>query len=126
MKRFLLIFVALFSFAMSGTLTYFYQRTDDYSLGYNLWKIGLYYYPVDHIYPALVADRNRDSLIKGKTIEEIKKIFPEAHSESVTESQKYYIRELKERKEEHLWLGESNMIIFLNNGVGNYISIMKG
>ncbi|HRH41156.1 MAG TPA: hypothetical protein PKY82_05885 [Pyrinomonadaceae bacterium] len=124
MKKLLLFSIALFSFAFCGIFTHFYNRTDDLSLRYNLWKIGLYPYPSDHIANAIIADRNGEKLIRGKTKEQIKQIFPTAHEDSRNEYQKMYEKELVDN--EYLWLGDMGVVIILENGVGKEISIMKG
>lgn len=90
MKKFLWILLAISTFVASETFTHFYNRTDDLSLRYNLWKVGLYPYPTDHIAHALISDRKRNDFIKGKTKEEIKKIFPNAREEFLTDGQKHY------------------------------------
>lgn len=126
MKKVLWILLAISTFVASGTFTHFYNRTDDLSLRYNLWKIGFYPYPTDHIAHAVISDWKRNSLIKDKTKEEIKQIFPNAREESLTQRQKQYFNELNAEKVEYLWLGESNVIIYLKDGVGDFINIMKG
>lgn len=62
MKKLILIFVSLITFAIGGTLTYFNNRTDDMSLRYNLWKLGVYPYPSDHIAHAVISDQKRHNL----------------------------------------------------------------
>lgn len=124
MKKILFLLVAFFAFSISGTFTHFYNRTDDLSLRYIFWKKGAYPYPSDIIGHALIADRNRDNLVAGKSKEEIKKLFPSAHEEPISEYQKYYERELVGK--EHLWLADGATIIFLKDGVGDTVDIMKG
>jgi hypothetical protein len=124
MKRIFLVFVVLFTFSSSGIIAHLYNRNDDLSLRYILWKNGLYSYPTDTIWQSVIADRNRNNLIDGKTKEEIKKIFSNAHEESINDYQKSYEKELKGR--EYLWLGDWGVIIFLKNGIGEDIAVMKG
>jgi hypothetical protein len=124
MKRIFLVFVVLFTFSSSGIIAHLYNRTDDLSLRYILWKNGLYSYPTDIIGQSVIADKNRNNLINGKTKEEIKQIFPNAHEESINDYQRSYEKELIGR--EYLWLGDNGVIIFLRNGKGKEISIMKG
>ncbi len=124
MKKFLLISVALITFAFSGLFSHFYNRTDDLSLRYILWKNNLWSYPSDIIAGGVIADKKRDSFVRGKTKAEVKQLFPTAHEEAVNDYQKYYEKELKGK--DYLWLGDLGTIIFFENGVGERISIMKG
>jgi len=94
------------------------------SLRYNLWKIGLHPLPSDLTW-SLHGDPHRSDLIRGKSKEEIKEIFPSAHEHSANEYQAYYEKwDIKGR--EHLWIGESHIIIFLENGIGKQMTLMKG
>lgn len=126
MKKFFLISVALITFAFSGLFAHFYNRTDDLSLRYILWKNNLWSYPSDIIASAVIADKKRDSFVRGKTKEEVKKLFPTAYEESVNDYQKRYEKELKLKGKEYLWFSDWGVIIFFENGVGEDISIMKG
>lgn len=84
----------------------------------------MYPMPSD-IVRSLSADPNRSDLIQGKTKEEIKRLFPDFHEQPVNESQASYVRwDIKGR--EHLWLGESQIIVFLENGIGEEMTFMKG
>lgn len=123
MKSILLLAAAFFTFASSGLLAHFYNRTDDGSLRYVLWKKGLHPYPSDIISHAVYADRNRDELISGKTKDEVRTLFPEVY-ESLDDYQKTYEKELSGR--DYLWLGKYGVIIFFKDGVGHEISLMKG
>lgn len=124
MKRIFLVFVVLFTFSSSGIIAHFYNRDDSLSIRYILWKNGLHSYPSDISMSSIRADLNSSNLIHGKTKEEIKKIFSNAHEESVNDYQKSYEMELKGR--EYLWLGDNGLIIFLKDGIGDYVFIMKG
>ena len=77
-KNVLLIALAFSTFAASGLCAHFYNRSDDRSLRYVLWKKGLHPYPSEIIVHAVLADRDRDGLIRGKTKQEVKDLFPDA------------------------------------------------
>lgn len=124
MRKILFLLVAFIAFSTSGIFTHFYNRTDNLSLRYILWKKGVYPYPSDIIGHALLADPNRNNLVAGKSKEEIKKLFPTAHEEPINQYQKYYEKELVGK--EHLWLGDGETIIFLKDGVGDIVNLMKG
>lgn len=124
MKKILLIAIAFFTFASSGLFAHLYHRTDDLSLHYMLWKKGLWAYPSDIIGHAVFSDRDRDALVRGKTKEEVRQIFPNAHEASINDYQKMYDKELIGR--DYLWLGQSNVIILFKDGLGHEISVMKG
>jgi hypothetical protein len=124
MKKILFLSIAFVTFCGSGIFTHFYQRDDQYSLRYNLWKIGLHPMPSD-IIRSLMSDPQRNELIRGKTKEEIKRMFPGFHEEAANEYQARYEKwDIKGR--EHLWYGESEVIIFLENGIATDLSLMKG
>jgi len=124
MKAILLIVIAFFTFASSGLFAHFYNRTDDLSLHYILWKKGLGSYPSNIIGHAVISDRDRDELVRGKTKEEIRQIFPDVHHESINENQKMYDKDLIGR--DYFRLGKSNVIIFFKDGLGYEISTLKG
>ena|SRR5688500_8828678 len=124
MKKILLILVAFSAFSFSGILTHFYNRTDDLSLRYILWKNNLYLYPSDIIWQSLIADSNRNDLIHGKSKEEIKRIFLTAHEESINDYQKMYERELSGK--DYLWLGDWGVVFLFEKGLGKEVKIMKG
>lgn len=125
MKKILLILIALSAFSLSGIFTHFYNRTDDLSLRYILWKKGVHPYPSKIIRTALVADTYRNGLIRGKTKEEIKQMFPTAREESVNDYQKMYENtDLKVK--DYLWLDDHHVVFFFENGAATEIGLMKG
>lgn len=123
MKKILLIAAAFFTFASSGLFAHFYNRTDDSSLRYILWKKGLHPYPSDIISHAVSADRNRDELVRGKAKDEVRSLFPDVY-ESLDDYQKRYEKELSGRN--HFWLGKYGVIIFFKDGKGHKILLLKG
>ena len=123
MKKVLLFALAFFTFASSGLFAHFYNRTDDGSLRYVLWKKGLHPYPSEIISSAVIADRERDELIRGKSKREVRKLFPDA-AERLGDYEKIYANELRGR--EYLWLGKHGVIVFFVDGKGHEISILKG
>ena len=124
MKKLWLIVFAVLTFASSGLFVHFYERTDNLSLRYMLWKNGFYPYPSDIIPEAVLADRESIELIRGKSKAEVRKIFPDVYETAINEHQKIYDKELAGR--DYLWLGKHGVIIFFKNGVADQISIMKG
>lgn len=89
-----------------------------------MWKSNLYPYPSDIIWQAVIADKNRDNLIRGKSKQDVRQIFPTAHEEAINDYQKSYEKELSGK--EYLWLGDWGVIILFENGVGKEVNVMKG
>lgn len=125
MKKVLLILITLSAFSFSGIFTHFYNRTDDLSLRYILWKKGVHPYPSEIIRTALVADNDRNDLIRDKTKEEIKQIFPTAHEESVNDYQKMY-ETTDLIGTDYLWMDDQHVVIFFENGLATEVGLMKG
>jgi hypothetical protein len=124
MKNILFIFVAILAFSGSGLITHFYYRTDNLSLRYNLWKVGLWPRP-DHLAGALLADKQGENVIRGMTKDEIRELFPAAHEEPANEYQRRYEKwDIKGR--DHLWLNDWELIVFFEDGRAQGISLMKG
>ncbi len=117
--------IALFAFSLGGIFTHFYNREDDISLRYILWKKGLHPYPSKIMWNTLAADRHRNDFIHGKTKEEIKQIFPTAHEESVNDYQKMY-EETDLKRKDYLWLDDQHVVFFFENGRATEIGLMKG
>lgn len=124
MNKVLLILITLLTFTFGGILAHFYNRTDDLSLRYVFWKKGLYPYPADIIWQGFIADQDRDELIRGKSKDEIKQLFPTAHEEAVNDYQKQYEKQLAGK--EYLWLGDWGVVILFENGTAESVSVMKG
>src|SRR5215203_998410 len=122
MKRELSVLVVLISFMISAIGVGLFD-SEHRPFRYRLWKAGLHPYSSRLVAQAIISDEDADGFIRGKSKEQIKRIFPDAHEVAINEYQKYYDKELKGR--EYLWIGEQDVIIFLKNGVGNYVSVMK-
>lgn len=123
MKKKFFISVALISFIGSAIAAGLFD-SEHRPFRYRLWKVGLHPYSSSLVARAIISDEDANRFVKGKSKEEIKRIFPDAHEAAINEYQKYYDKELKER--ECLWIGEQDVVIFLRDGVGDYISVMKG
>jgi len=112
-KIILFVVLAFFTFGSSAFFVHFYQREDDMSLRYMLWKNGLYPRPDDILITAVNAERERGKIIYGKSKEEIRQIFPNAGRTAVSEYQKFYERELVNI--DYLWIDDLHIIVFEND-----------
>lgn len=124
MKKLLPVAVAFFTFAASGLFAHLYNRTDDLSLRYILWKKGFHPRPADILPGAMLSDRNGNESVFGKTKEEIKEWFPDVHEKSINDYQRMYDKELAGR--DYLWIGESDVIVVFKDGQAERLRIMKG
>ena len=125
MKKLLLIAIAFSTFASSGLFAHLYNRDDAMSLRYILWKKGLHPRPDDIFLHALLTDQyGKNEIIRGKTKEEIKDLFPDIHEQSVNKYQKIYDKDLT--GQDYVWIGESAYIIEFKDGKAERLSIMKG
>lgn len=77
MKKTLVIAIVLAALCGGSLFTHLWYRTDDLSLRYNLWKVGLGPAP-DHLAWSLMAD-GHGAPLRGMTKDEIKALFPGAH-----------------------------------------------
>jgi hypothetical protein len=124
-KKYLIaIIIGVLAFSSSATFSYFYQRGDDLSIRYILWKHSLYPYRSEFV-GGVIADRQFQNQLVGKTKDEMLRIFPDLHSEPVNEFQEFYARtDLVGR--EHLWFGDKLTVMYFENGRATYIGLMKG
>ncbi len=118
MKKVVLVLLLIIAAPISVILIHLYYRTDDLSLRYRLWKNGLYPYQKDVFLNPMYSDPNRNNLIKGKTKEQIMQIFPDSHEAPLKPSQYVYPNS---NCDEAVWLGGSQLVICLSNGVGVYM-----
>lgn len=124
MRKALGIFVFVVAVILGSAAGYSYSRTDDLSLTYQLWKAGIYPYH-QGVIGGLVADREFQESLVGKTVEEIRVIFPNAHYRPANDYQlRYENTDLKGR--EYLWLGEGGEVLFFENGICTGLGLMKG
>lgn len=129
MKHVLAIFVFLIAFDSGSALGHLYERTDDLSLRYNLWKVGLWPAP-DHLACSLMAD-DRGLYIKGMSKDEIMALFPGAHEGPAHAGEWLHDYEAQYEKSdirgrEHLWLDHDRIVVFFENGRVTGLSYMKG
>jgi hypothetical protein len=123
--------VALFVFAFGGAsiFTELWYRTDDLSLRYNIWKVGLWPRP-DSLAWSLMAD-SHGVYLKGMTKDEIKALFPGAHEgpshfgEPLYKYEEQY-NQWDIRDKEHLWLDEGHLAAFFIDGRFEYLANMEG
>lgn len=123
MKIILFLALASFTFGSSALFTHLYQREDDMSLRYMLWKKGLYPRPDDILITAINADPERGRIIYGKSKAEIRQFFPGANKNAVSRYQKFYERELAGT--DYLWLDDLHIIVFENDESVD-LRLMKG
>lgn len=91
---------------------------------YVLWKYGLTNAPVKAVrYRGMFRDTDRDSLVRGKTLQELRAWFPELKvNEPLTAHQKYY----EPWNEEHYWIGDTWWAVVLEKGRGVRLDYVKG
>ena len=91
---------------------------------YLLWKFGLTSAPVAAVrYRGVFRDADRDSLVRGKTLPELRARFPELKVNGVlTAHQAYY----EPWNEEHYWIGDTWWAVVLENGRAVRLDLVKG
>lgn len=129
MKYLFAIFVFMTTFCSTALLSHFDRRTDDLSLRYNLWKVGLWPAP-DHLASSLMAD-GHGLYIKGMSKDEVKALFPGAHEGPGHGGGRRHDFEAAYDKQdirgrEHLWIDPNDMVVFFENGRATRLSYMKG
>jgi len=127
MKQTLAIWLFIVAFSGSSLFTELWYRTDDLSLRYNLWKVGLWPRP-EHLLGSLIADRGGP--LRYMTKEEIIELFPEAHENAehgTGERNKFEKRYMNDiHGGEHLWLCPNDVIVIFENGKFEYLFLAKG
>ena len=129
MKHVFALLIFLAAFGSTALLSHLDRRTDDLSLRYNLWKIGLWP-PPDHLASSLMAD-DCGSYLKGMTKDEVKALFPGSHEgQGHVGGRQHEIEAYYDKRDidgrEHLWLDYGGLVVFFENGRVTELSYMKG
>jgi hypothetical protein len=103
------------------------DRGDPNGPRYILWKHGLLTFDPTVAFPAMVGDRQRESLVVGLSVAELERKFGRlrTRAESTAEYQKYYGDRFFLDKE-ILWLGDSAWLVVLKGGRAQELHLMKG
>jgi hypothetical protein len=103
------------------------DRGDPKGLRYILWKHGLLSFDPTVAYPAMVGDRQRETLVVGLSVAELERRFGRlrTRAESTAEYQRYYGDRFFLDKE-ILWLGDSAWVVVLKGGRVQELHLMKG
>ena len=76
-------------------------------------------------YQSMLLDRDRDSLVEGLTVEQLRKRFGLLRrGDSVSDYQRPYER--FETFDEHVWVGDGPWMIRLKDGKGVELALVKG
>lgn len=91
---------------------------------YLLWKFGLTSAPAEAVrYAGVFRDTDRDSLVRGKTLPELRARSPELKVNGMlTTHQAYY----EPWSQEHYWIGDTWWAVVLENGRGVRLDLVKG
>jgi hypothetical protein len=125
MKHLLAIFVFLIAFISGSVLSHLYERADNLSLRYNLWKVGLW--PVSDQRAYSIMSEN----IKGMSKEEVRAVFPGAHDRPAHEGEWLHDYEAGYESGTYgavniLWLDYNEIVVFFENGRVTKWSYLKG
>lgn len=123
MKYILLIMVAFTTFAVSGTLVHMNGRDDHYSLRYIMWKYGVHPYPAEIMPYAMIRDQGSANLVKGKTIEQLKYMFPGEEFQIKDVPPGYFSHDPIDKQ--YILLEGTGVIIFLRDGKGQRVTTIK-
>jgi hypothetical protein len=128
-RRIVFIFGIIISvpvLVLGGWLSLYPERADPKNLGYILWKHNLYSMAIPDAAAAMIGDPNRDSLVVGKSKEELNMRF--GHLHSVSEAPSYlrhcYHEYGEEPGHEPRFIADSDwMIIFAGNRAIRLVNI---
>jgi hypothetical protein len=103
------------------------DREDHRGPRYVLWKHGLLPFDPTVVYPAMVGDVDRDRLVVGLTMDELRSRFGvlRSRAESTVEYQRHYADHFFV-DQQVVWLGDSAWLLVMSNGRAASLHLMKG
>src|SRR6266851_5264343 len=128
MKANVLVSLTLVALVILGGWVLVYPSpTDPKNIRYVLWKAGLYKLDVNVTTAAMVADRNRDKLVLGKTEAELREKFglllePDHASPYLADC----FQKSSWKGNSALFIGQTPWLILLENGKAKNLVLLKG
>ena len=103
-----------------------YSPTDPKSLFYQAWKRGIPLETVNSAFEAMIGDRNRLELVKGKNIEEIRRKFGHLRRDDLLPYQAMCVTNGGYKAKDLVFLGDSNWMVLFSNGFAIELILCKG
>jgi hypothetical protein len=121
-----LILAALSVLIAIGVVVYAAEPDDShYSFRYQLWKRGRYSFR-DGFKGAFMADASRESMVLGRTRQELaEKFAPLAEGRKNEAHWSDFYRRFR-ADDEFIWLWGSNWLVVLRDGKAIYLNYLKG
>jgi hypothetical protein len=92
---------------------------------YVFWKWGLYPFDPQVVYGSMVADKDRESIVIGRTVEDLERRFGLLRTAgNANEYQRYY-SDRAPRGSEVRWLGDSPWLVELDEGRAVQLRLIK-
>lgn len=117
----------LIFFALVGWESLYYGPYESKDLRYQCWRLGLYPLKIDGALETMVVDPRRDTLVLGKTQEQLLSKF--GYVSSVAEADnyvKYCYENSQYRGETVLLLRKSHWMVVMTNGRASDLLFVKG
>ena len=99
---------------------------DPRDLRYQAWKVGLYPLRIDAALNAMINDSHRDSLVVGKTSEELDRRFGSVSPVPGNTYVKYCYENSPYRGTSVLFIRNSNWMVLMKDGVADGLLLAKG
>jgi hypothetical protein len=99
---------------------------DPRDLRYQAWKLGLYPLRIDAALSVMINDSHRDSLVVGKTREELERRFGSVSPVPGNIYVKYCYENSPYRGTSALFIRNSNWMVLMKGGFANGLVLAKG
>jgi hypothetical protein len=127
MKNILIILSIVLSMIVGGWICAYPYANDPKSLGYLLWKLGLYNISIEDAVCAMIGDASREDIIIGKTKNEIEKRFGGLIASQTLPDYLFNQHNLlKLPSDEICLIRDSPWIILFRNGKAANLILVKG
>lgn len=128
-RRFLKWFIATLIVAVLGILAWqslVVGPGDPRDLRYQAWKLGVYPFGIDDALGIMIRDPDRDSVVIGKTKEQLVRRFGFVSSTPGNDYIRYCFDNSPYRGKPVLFIRNSNWMVLMKDGVANYLVLAKG
>jgi hypothetical protein len=113
-------------FGLAGWEFLIVGPSDPRDLRYQGWKLGVYPLRIDDALKTMIEDPKRDSLVIGKTREQLANRFGFVSATPGNESVKYCSNNSQSREKPVLFIRDSNWMVLMNDGKADGLVLAKG
>jgi len=113
-------------FGLAGWQFLLVGSHDPRDLRYQGWKLGVYPLRIDDALETMIEDQQRDSLVIGKTKEQLASKFGFVSATPGNDYAKYCYNNSQYREKSVRFIRDSNWMVLMNEGKANGLVLAKG